>query len=797
MIVWKSATVSPSRASFRYRVAIPALNLERFGVKSSFRWHAGTVRLDDDTEALILAKTFSIDDLRLARRAHAKSIPIVLDLCDNIFVEGFPPEARVVFGQLSRFASVIVTTNEAMAEVIRQSTPHAARMLVIPDAAETREDAERIVVRFSKLEFQERVLLLLLQRVAPMATRWINAARRLVRNPAALFDVSNHVKRYRWLAGRDMAASGPWPRLRPAVAPAPKQGPVTSETSPAAPTAIITWFGNQGGEYSDFGMRSLLLIAPELERVNRERPLRLRVVSNSRAKYEELIRPLPVASEYIEWHPLGLFEHLKDSAVVVLPNPRDSFTRCKSSNRALLALSCGVPVVATRQPALEPLRDCLLFDDWEASIHAYLTDAGLRKRHLSRAAEVVGSTFHPDKIGEQWKKLLQELASGRRASQPAVPQQGRPQVIFVVDLVQDLELILPLYRLATQARDLDARLWATTNHVMKYRHVTRRLERERLDFELVDILNMNRGGLPRVDSVRALVCASESSLPPHHHTHALVQWANKRGIATYTMQHGFENVGLTYSDEEYPVSSVSFASQRIFMWGPLDTLLEQVPRKTREKCLPVGCPKPLGSSGVLPDGSGRPVISVFENLHWMRYTDAYRDAFLDDFVCTASAFPNLLFVIKPHPAGLWLTHRRQESSTFPENVVVANVRDPEWSSVTADDLLTSSAAVITSPSTIALDAARLGKPVAVVGYALDLSAYEPLFAIRSRQDWTGFVSTATADRGGTADLAERSRSFSERVVVPGDAAGRILNHITAAIRPAQKRALSQEPRASC
>ena len=33
------------------------------------------------------------------------------------------------------------------------------------------------------------------------------------------------------------------------------------------------------------------------------------------------------------------------------------------------------------------------------------------------------------------------------------------------------------------------------------------------------------------------------------------------------MQHGFDNVGVTYFDEEYPVGKIMFASQTFFYLG--------------------------------------------------------------------------------------------------------------------------------------------------------------------------------------------------------------------------------------
>ena len=48
-------------------------------------------------------------------------------------------------------------------------------------------------------------------------------------------------------------------------------------------------------------------------------------------------------------------------------------------------------------------------------------------------------------------------------------------------------------------------------------------------------------------------------------------------------------------------------------------------------------------------------------------------------------------------------------------------------------------AVITTPSTVAVDAARAGRPVAVIGNDLLLPMYEPLPILREVDDWAYFL----------------------------------------------------------
>ncbi len=81
-------------------------------------------------------------------------------------------------------------------------------------------------------------------------------------------------------------------------------------------------------------------------------------------------------------------------------------------------------------------------------------------------------------------------------------------------------------------------------------------------------------------------------------------------------------------------------------------------------------------------------------------------------------------------------------------------------------------AVITTPSTVALDAARYGLPVAVFAGGLDLSNYQPLPLLQTLADWQAFVK-ASLDTAQRASLKNAASSFVERVLIEGDGAQRI------------------------
>jgi glycosyltransferase involved in cell wall biosynthesis len=114
---------------------------------------------------------------------------------------------------------------------------------------------------------------------------------------------------------------------------------------------------------------------------------------------------------------------LRDANVVLVPNSLDPFSRCKSANRALLALAHGVPVVATRTRALEPLSPCVIFDDWVGGIERYLEDKELAQAHLRVANDIIQREFSGLALAEEWKRLF--ACFGTRASRASSSSKNR------------------------------------------------------------------------------------------------------------------------------------------------------------------------------------------------------------------------------------------------------------------------------------------------------------------------------------------------------------------------------------
>ncbi len=170
---------------------------------------------------------------------------------------------------------------------------------------------------------------------------------------------------------------------------------------------ILIWFGNHGGFYGQFGLEDLARLRPALCTIAERHPIRLIVVSNSDARFNDLIRPFPFSTQYVPWRS-GVVEQLfQESEIALLPNSLDAFSVCKSANRAILALYHGVPVVATRTPALEPFAGCVIFDDWVGGIETYLREPGLAQHHVKVGQAIIEREFSAKCIAAKWHAILQ------------------------------------------------------------------------------------------------------------------------------------------------------------------------------------------------------------------------------------------------------------------------------------------------------------------------------------------------------------------------------------------------------
>ncbi|KDD66079.1 hypothetical protein V466_26045 [Pseudomonas mandelii PD30] len=772
-------------ASVRYRAILPLLALEDIGHTNQLFTSEKPVDIET-LDALVIVKSFSFESYSLAQKARASGKPVIIDLCDNVFVDGYGKKnknkASDMFIAMCRHATAIVTTTEPLAEVIRGRVP-GVPVYIVPDGVASVSMTQRGNRRILDALGVKRVKL---KSDPSRHANKLSARINVLRTTSFKVLIKAQIKRRKsWLRWRAWAKKtyqifdASRTVAKKVVKGALRYAQDTFVNKVQAKIIVpkgrmrLLWFGNHGADYARFGMLDLLEIREALEMIALEFPIELVVISNNFSKYEEYIKPMGIPSIYREWSIETVEEYMGDAHVVLIPNSCDAFSICKSANRTVHALTRGIPVVATGTPALLPLAGSIVMDDFVSGLRRYLSSKEAAAADVALGLKLIKKHFSSPVIGALWQDVL--LAS--MDTQLAKDNAEHPELIVLLHLIQDLDLALPLI-LEAKSRGIPLQVWSSITLLRKSPRVVKTMREH--DIFLSPIAEAAVGETPVFsEHTKVMLSVAETNLGPHRFTRTLTEHAKKAGLLTVTLQHGLENVGLTYSDEVHAVEKINFAASRIYLWGALETLHSNVSIETKSKCVPVGCPKP--TSEVAADLSAliaqdACVIGIFENLHWHRYSEDYRQFFLDGVIALAEEFPSVIFLLKPHHAGLWLTARYQGDKPVAPNLVIADPQAPEWESHTAGGLLGRMKAVITTPSTVALDAARRNLQVAVVAHEMDIDNYRPLFQIRNAADWTTFVAEALNESLKQEQIS-LSEHYVDRMILRGDASVRILDDL--------------------
>ena len=452
-LIWKVQTLNVNVASLRYRCLLPLRYLSKAtaksGVKQVIVGGADPVNQALENATVIFVKSFHDHDVETCQRVYQSGASVILDLCDNIFIAEYAAGNNEYvpadnFKRMAPFAAAIVTTGEALKAEVKQAIAPlnlTIPIVVIPDASETLADIDET---FRATRVQRLVSL----RIRPIARRaqaiygktvWaiktvLRPAVRQVKDslqiPRDQTDENDRLVKEKAIA----LLSGRWVEALPieqqqsiatkrqkkskqrnqvVVQPTPWM----PQKWPSAPADVrtILWFGNHGAKYGSFGMESILEVAPAIEELSHELPLRLVVVSNSQSKYERYIQPLPFETSYLRWHPRAIYRYIRASDVTIIPNSQSAYSICKSANRAVLSLSQGTPVVASRTPALALFEGCVALDDWELGLRQYLLQTQIAEQHIAQAKQAIAQNLSGEKIAQQWIDLLETISLSKRA----------------------------------------------------------------------------------------------------------------------------------------------------------------------------------------------------------------------------------------------------------------------------------------------------------------------------------------------------------------------------------------------
>lgn len=395
IIVWKAQVSDSKIASTRIRCLLPIIFLEKLGYTSVILQKNECIDTFNHCDALVFVKSFSKHDYNLALKAYENNIPIILDLCDNIFIENYPELNSSYFILMAKLAASIVTTNKSLAGLIKLKTLHK-NVMVIPDQVEELNNLQEIIKnkkKWAKSKFlvtKNPLIKSLENKLSLLGNyKWyVKIAHTLYRKFRIYFDRIKIFIRGFFIA------------------------PEIFDKTEKRLKRII-WFGNHGAPYSNFGMTSLLEIRDDLEKINKLIPIELIVVSNNREKFEEYISKFKLRTTYKKWDMLNIFNEIKKSDVTVIPLLNDDFTVYKSNNRAIFSLSLGIPVVASSTNLISELSDCIYFDNFYEGILTYLTNPLKVDSDLKKAEIIIKNNYSSCHVGRLWGDLLEKLISPR------------------------------------------------------------------------------------------------------------------------------------------------------------------------------------------------------------------------------------------------------------------------------------------------------------------------------------------------------------------------------------------------
>jgi hypothetical protein len=319
----------------------------------------------------------------------------------------------------------------------------------------------------------------------------------------------------------------------------------------------------------------------------------------------------------------------------------------------------------------------------------------------------------------------------------------QPTAVFLVNLVQDVNVLRPLVIMA--ARDFDFRVLILMSAKFANRDAYGiwRDELERLSAEtdaLLETFESDWDAFQHLQGGGIIFAGSESNLPGHSTTHAVFRYA-PASFLKVTLQHGFECVGFRHSaaHDRAHGHSVAFAADILCSWQPLDRQ-GSMPQSQRAKAVVTG------PSAVLqrftdsfvrdPDAPG----IVCENLHSVRLNSA--SGLKSEFVGAFEEFSRLLardgrdIVIRPHPGGQYML---KNNVALPPNARMNNAPMFRLD-------LRRLAYGISAPSSVLIDMLLADIPTAVWrdrDGGIDTDNYAGLASVSTPQDWYNFSREAT------------------------------------------------------
>ncbi len=269
-------------------------------------------------------------------------------------------------------------------------------------------------------------------------------------------------------------------------------------------------------------------------------------------------------------------------------------------------------------------------------------------------------------------------------------------IYFILNLLQDLNILRPLAYLICDDLDLKVKFILTNGFIKRDRNKLYINELNKMQNQIsIDIIKSPTALVLYNlfnDSPRGLlVSASESYLYAHYETNEILQLAGNN-IRTITIQHGFECVGFLTSINHKRVygNYIGFSADIICGWLPI-SLQRELLNTSKNRYLATGPSSSINSTSkrkllpisnikIPPIGTG----IICENIHSVRFSNSSSSRqFIDIFYDLAKLLEkqDKYLALRPHPGGQF-KKTISTNKNLPKNVIIDNNLsfNVEWSS---------------------------------------------------------------------------------------------------------------------
>ncbi|WP_070155907.1 glycosyltransferase family protein [Sphingobium phenoxybenzoativorans] len=340
--------------------------------------------------------------------------------------------------------------------------------------------------------------------------------------------------------------------------------------------------------------------------------------------------------------------------------------------------------------------------------------------------------------------------------------------VFVINLLQDLNILRPLIVMATRDFRFATTLLISARFGGRDIYGIWQAEIDQLCGETGASQIIFQDELTAFKTLTGksglIFAASESDLSAHAITHNVLRYAPAEFLRV-TLQHGFECVGFRHSDDHIRAygTTISFGADIVCAWydGPGLTAMSPSQRNKLHVTGPTAVLQtPTGHISKADDAPGL----ICENLHSVRLNIAgdFKTQFVDTFedFCKQLAKEQRTVTLRPHPGGQYML---KNNVALPANATINNAPMYKLD-------LRQFGYGISAPSSVLIDMLLADIPTAVWKDGegvMDSAAYDGLTEISSAGEWMEFSREAISRPDHFRDLQKR---FLERQQMPIDPA---------------------------